>query len=119
MKIEGNGQLLRIFIGEQDRLHGQSLYEVILNRVREMGLAGCTVLRGLEGFGANSRTVHTARLLRLSEDLPIVIEIADSFERISKAMQELDKIITDADCGVLMTLEKIEIVRYRPAKEKE
>jgi len=114
MKIEGQGKLLRIFIGEQDRYEGKPLYEAILLKVRELGMAGCTVMRGIEGFGAGSRVVHTAKILRLSEDLPILIEIADTEDRISAALQELDAMINDAGCGVMMTLEKVDILRYRP-----
>ena len=93
MKIEGQGKLLRIFIGELDKHNKQSLFEVIIHKVKELGLAGCTIIRGIEGFGANSRVIHTAKLLRLSEDLPIIIEIVDNNERIEKAMSELDNII--------------------------
>src|SRR5687768_636778 len=74
MKISGEAKLVRIFVGESDRWHGVPLYEAIVRKVREMGLAGATVIRGVEGFGANSR-IHTAKILRLSEDLPVLIEI--------------------------------------------
>ncbi len=114
MKIEGQGKLLRIFIGEQDKYQKRSLFEVIIHKVKEMGLAGCTIIRGIEGFGANSRVIHTAKLLRLSDDLPIVIEIVDNIERIELALNEFETIINEANCGVLMTLEKVQIVRYRP-----
>ena len=76
MKLEGEGKLLRIFIGESDRWHGKPLYEAIVLAAREQGLAGATVLRGPMGFGANSH-IHTAKILRLSEDLPMIIEIVD------------------------------------------
>lgn len=115
MKIEGQGKLLRIFIGEQDKYEKQSLFEVIIHKVKELGLAGCTIIRGIEGFGANSRVIHTAKLLRLSEDLPIVIEIVDINDRIELALKSLDAIINEANCGVLMTLETVQIVRYQPA----
>jgi PII-like signaling protein len=84
MKIEGEGKLLRVFVGESDRWHGKPLYQAIVERVRAEGLAGATVLRGIEGFGADSR-LHTARILRLSEDLPVVIEIVDSAERSTRS----------------------------------
>lgn len=119
MKIEGQGKLLRIFIGELDKHNKQSLFEVIIHKVKELGLAGCTIIRGIEGFGANSRFIHTAKILRLSEDLPIIIEIVDTKDRIEKAMSELDQIIDDANCGVLMTLETVQIVRYRPKESNE
>lgn len=108
MKIEGEGLLLRVFIGESDRWHGRPLYEVIVLKARERGMAGATVLRGTMGFGADSR-LHTAKVLRLSEDLPIVIEIADKPERIEAFLPELDGMVTEG----LMTLEKVHILAYR------
>lgn len=108
MKIEGEAQLLRIFIGESDRWRGAPLYEAIVHKARELGLAGATVLRGLEGFGARSR-IHTTRILRLSEDLPIVIEIVDRSERIATLLPHLDEMVGEG----MMTLEKVHIVAYR------
>src|SRR6476660_10318926 len=83
MRLEGEGKLLRLFIGESDTGHGKPLYQAIVERVRREGLAGATVLRGIEGFGADSR-LHTSRILRLSEDLPVVIEIVDTPEQIDR-----------------------------------
>ncbi|HEY6053260.1 MAG TPA: DUF190 domain-containing protein, partial [Gaiellaceae bacterium] len=80
-KLEGEGKLLRIFVGESDRHEGKPLYQAIVERVRREGLAGATVIRGVEGFGADSR-IHTSRILRLSEDLPVLIEIVDTPEKI-------------------------------------
>lgn len=111
MKLEGEGQLLRIFVGEADRWHGRSLYEAIVLRAREAGLAGATVLRGLMGFGAKSR-IHTAKVLRLSEDLPIVIEIADRADRIEAFLPLLDEMVADG----LVTLERVQVIAYRPGK---
>lgn len=108
MKIEGEGQLLRIFIGESDRWEGKPLYEAIVQRAREIGLAGTTVIRGLEGFGAHSR-IHTAKILRLSEDLPIVVEIVDKAERVEQFLPELDRMVDEG----LITLEKVHILAYR------
>lgn len=108
MKIEGEGKLLRIFIGESDSWHGKPLYEAIVRRLRKEGLAGATVIRGIEGFGAHSR-LHTARILRLSEDLPLVIEVVDQEDRIAKVMPILDEMVTEG----LVTLERVEIVAYR------
>ncbi|MDH4178404.1 MAG: DUF190 domain-containing protein [Thermoleophilia bacterium] len=108
MKIEGEGTLLRIFVGESDTWHGKPLYQAIVERVREEGLAGATVLRGIEGFGAHSR-VHTTRILRLSEDLPVVIEIVDTAERIAGVLPLLDEMVHEG----LVTLEPIEIIAYR------
>jgi len=108
MKIEGEGQLLRIFVGESDHWHGRPLHEAIVFAAREQGLAGCTVLRGLEGFGANSR-IHTVKILRLSEDLPMVIEIVDKPERIQAFLPTLDEMVTEG----MVTLEKVNVLIYR------
>ncbi len=108
MKIEGEGQLLRIFIGEHDSWEGKPLYDAIVRKAREEGLAGATVLRGLEGFGKHSR-IHTAKILRLSEDLPMVVEIVDKPERIQEFLPVLDKMVGDG----LITLEKVHIIAYR------
>lgn len=108
MKIEGQAQLLRIFIGESDHCAGKPLYEAIVLAAREAGLAGATVLRGLEGFGARSR-IHTARILRLSEDLPIVVEIVDREERIAAFLPRLDAMVTEG----LVTLETVQVLIYR------
>ncbi|MGH7855902.1 MAG: DUF190 domain-containing protein [Candidatus Binatia bacterium] len=111
MKISGEGKLLRIFVGESDRYEGKPLYEAIVRTARELGLAGATVWRGIEGFGAGSR-IHTARILRLSEDLPMVIEIVDTEEKIRDALPHLDALIETSGGGGLVTLEKAEIIRY-------
>jgi len=108
MKLEGEGQLLRIFIGENDRWHGKPLYEAIVSRAREAGLAGATVLRGLMGYGAASR-IHTAKVLRLSEDLPIVVEIVDRSDRIAAFLPALDEMVVDG----LVTLERAQVITYR------
>ena len=107
------GQLLRILIGEDDKYEKQPLYEWIVRKARETGLAGATVLRGLEGFGAHSR-VHTAKILRLSSDLPIVIEIVDTHEKIAQFLPLIDDAITEG----LATLEKVKIRFYRGGKAK-
>lgn len=108
MKIEGEGQLLRIFIGESDHWEGRPLYEAIVLAARAQGLAGATVLRGIEGFGADSR-MHTVKVLRLSEDLPIVIEIVDGAEKIQGFVPTLDKMVTEG----MITLEKVNVLAYR------
>jgi PII-like signaling protein len=108
MKTEGDGLLLRIFVGESDTWHGRPLYEEIVRRARERGLAGATVLRGIEGFGAHSR-IHTSRILRLSEDLPVVIEIVDEAERIEAVLPEFDELIREG----LITLERVRVIAYR------
>lgn len=114
MKLEGEGQLLRIFVGESDRWHGRPLYEAIVSRAREAGLAGATVLRGLMGYGARSR-IHTAKVLRLSEDLPIVVEIADRADRIQAFLPLLDEMVEDG----MVTLEKVQVITYRAKRSGE
>jgi PII-like signaling protein len=108
VKIEGEGLLLRIFVGESDSWHGRPLYEEIVKLARERGLAGATVLRGIEGFGASSR-IHTSRILRLSEDLPVVIEIVDQADRVNGVLPLLNEMIGEG----LMTLEKVQVIAYR------
>ena len=108
MMLPEEGHLLRIFVGESDRHGGLPLYEWIVRQARERGLAGATVLRGVEGFGAHSR-LHTAKILRLSEDLPIVIEIVDSKEKIEAFLPVIDGSIPEG----LATLEKVQIRLYR------
>ncbi len=108
MKLEGDGTLLRIYIGELDKWHHQPLYEVIVLKAREFGLAGATVLRGPMGFGAHSR-LHTAKILRLSEDLPVLIEIVDTEDKINAFLPELDELVGDG----LVTMEKVHVIRYR------
>ena len=117
MEIKGSGKLLRIYIGENDRYRRQSLFEAIVLKLRESGLAGATVIRGVEGFGATSRVIHTARLLRLSEDLPVLIEVVDRDDRIQIAIDEIGAMLEEAKSGGLMTLEKVQIIRYSPDEE--
>ncbi|HEY3601904.1 MAG TPA: DUF190 domain-containing protein [Chthoniobacterales bacterium] len=114
MQIPENATLLRIFIGESDRCENRPLYEAIVLKAREMHLAGATVLRGPMGFGAASR-IHTAKILRLSTDLPLVIEIVDSEEKVNAFLPELEKMIG----GGLVTLEKIKVIHYRHEKPNE
>jgi len=109
MKEPENGVLLRIFIGESDKEqgHGRPLYEAIVRRAREAHLAGATVLRGPMGFGRHSR-MHTAKLFELSTDLPVVIEIVDSEEKVEAFLPTVDELVTEG----LVTLEAVRIVRY-------
>ena len=107
MSLKRDGQLLRIFIGDSDRHQGKPLYEAIVLAARERGLAGATVFRGMEGFGAHSR-IHTARILRLSEDLPVVIEIVDSEERMGRLTEILDEMVSEG----LVTMEKVRVLKY-------
>ena len=108
MHLPSEAQLLRIFIGESDKLHGRPLYEMIVEDARKRGMAGATVLHAVMGFGKNSR-IHTTKILRLSEDLPIVIEIVDTPERIAAFLPDLDKMIDDG----LVTLEHVNVLVYR------
>jgi len=113
VKLEGEGKLLRLFIGESDTWHGKPLYQAIVERVRAEGLAGATVVRGIEGFGADSH-LHTSRILRLSEDLPVVIELVDTAEKIEAFLPGLDDMVSEG----LVTLEKVRVIAYRaPAQE--
>ena len=108
MNLPEEALLLRIFMGESDRYHHQPLYEAIVMKARELHLAGATVLRGPMGFGAASR-IHTAKILRLSMDLPIVIEIVDTQEKVNALLPFLDEVMG----GGLVTLEKIKVIHYR------
>jgi PII-like signaling protein len=108
MNLPEEAVLLRIFIGESDRWHHQPLYEAIVKKARELQLAGATVLRGPMGFGKSSR-LHTAKILRLSMDLPIVIEIVDTEEAVNRFLPVLDEMMG----GGLVTLEKMKVIRYR------
>ena len=112
MILPKEGKLLRIFIGESDKHEGQPLFEWLVRQARQQGLAGATVLRGLEGFGAHSR-LHTAKILRLSSDLPIVVEIVDTEEKIESFLTLVDTAIPEG----LVTLEKVEI-RFHRASAK-
>jgi hypothetical protein len=108
VKIEGRGLLVRIYIGESDQWHGRPLYQAIVEMLREQGLAGATVLRGIEGFGAKAH-LHTTRLLRLSEDLPILVEVVDQEDRLRAVLPTLDEMVGDG----LITLERVEVIAYR------
>ena len=108
MKIPEQGVLLRIFIGESDKWEGQPLYEAIVLKARQLHLAGATVLRGPMGFGAHSR-LHTSKILRLSEDLPMVIEIVDAKEKIDRFLPHIDEMVKEG----LVTLEEVQVLKYR------
>ena len=108
MKIPTDGKLLRVFVGEADRWHGRPLYEAIVEEARKRGLAGATAWKGFMGFGAHSR-LHTTKILRLSEDLPVVIEIVDAAEKIEAFLPDLDPMVREG----LVTLERAEVILYR------
>jgi PII-like signaling protein len=114
VKLEGTGLLLRIYIGEADHWHGQPLYHAIVERLRAAGLAGATVMRGIEGFGAKQH-VHTTRLLTLSEDLPLLIEAVDTEDKIRAVLPLMDEMVGDG----LITLEKVEVIAYRAGPRPE
>ncbi len=114
MKLPEEGCLLRVFIGESDKWQGVPLYEAIVRKARELHLAGATVLRGPMGFGAHSR-LHTAKILRLSEDLPIVIEIVDAPEKIELLRPAIDEMVQEG----LVTLERVTIIKYRAGAPAE
>lgn len=108
MKISEEGILLRVFVGESDQWGGRPLYEAIVLKARELQMAGATVLKGSMGYGAASR-LHTAKVLRLSEDLPMVIEIVDSREKIDRLLPLIDEMLTDG----LVTIERAQVIWYR------
>jgi uncharacterized protein len=112
MKLPEDALLLRVFIGESDQYHGKPLYEQIVLKARELNLAGATVLRGIMGFGAGSR-IHTAKILELSVDLPLVIEVVDTEENINKLMPFVDEHVTEG----MVTLEKMRVIKYRHSSQ--
>jgi len=112
MNLPEAGMLLRIFVGESDIYKGKALYEQIVLKARELNLAGATVTRGIMGFGANSR-VHTAKLLQLSEDLPVIVEIVDIEDRLNTIIPFLDEVVKEG----LITLERVRVIKYRHSDE--
>lgn len=113
MKLEGTGKLLRIFIGESDRHGAQPLYTAIVEAARRFGLGGATVFKGIEGFGGHS-VVHAARVFDLSTDLPVLIELVDTEEKIQSFIPRLDEMVTEG----LITLESVEVIRYKSGSPK-
>jgi len=111
MQVPRQAQLLRIFIGEADRTDSKPLYEAIVLKAREMRIAGATVVRGGMGFGHSSH-LHTSKILRLSDDLPLIIEIVDSPERIQEFLPVLDRLISDGEGSGLVTLENVQVLQY-------
>ena len=109
-RFKGERTLMRIFIGDSDKYHGMPLYQALVEKLRSKGLAGATVLRGISGFGASS-TLHTEKVLRLSLDLPIIIEVVETEETIQSVLGDLDEMIG----GGLITLERARVIMYRPA----
>lgn len=113
MKLEGEGKLLRIFIGEEDHVDRKPLYEVIVLTAKESGIAGATVLRGVESYGARS-VIHKAHILELSEDLPVIIELVDTEAKINGFIPHVEDLLEKAGCGGLITEERARIIRYTP-----
>jgi len=113
MEISGQAVLLRVFIGESDKLGHLPLYEAIVKEARQAGLAGATVLKGVLGFGATAR-IRTAKILDLSADLPLVVEIVDEEAKVASFQQRLSELFEEANCGGLVTLENIRVVHYLP-----
>ncbi len=111
MEIKGDAKLLRIFLGESDKIHSINVYEKIVMKAREQELAGATVFRGIMGFGGKSR-IHTSKILRLSEDLPLIIEIVDEIAKIENFIPVVESIFNEANCGGLITIEHAEIIKY-------
>lgn len=115
MKIEGDAKLLRIFVGEDDKINHVPVFEKIVAEARRQNLAGATAYKGVMGFGGNSR-IHSAKILRLSEDLPMVIEIVDEQKKIEDFIPLVEQIFEVANCGGLITVEKAEIIKYTSNK---
>jgi uncharacterized protein len=111
-KFEGDRTLMRIHIGESDKWHGKPLHEAIVTLLRKEGFSGATVLRGVGGYGGSS-VYHTDKLLRLSQDLPLIVEVVEYTDRIEKVLPQLDQMLG----GGLITLEKVRVILYRPGKK--
>jgi uncharacterized protein len=116
MENDPNAKLLRIFIGESDQVENQPLYEAIVFEARKQGLSGATVTRGIMGYGANTR-IHTAKIFELSSDLPLVIEIVDTEEKIRKFTPIVEHMFEISRSGGLITIEKAEVIRYKATKK--
>src|SRR5689334_17730896 len=115
MHLDRDSKLLRIFIGELDKSGNTPLYEALVFAAKKQGIAGATVLRGILSYGASSR-IHTAKLLDLSMDLPIVVEIVDHQDKIEQFLETANKLIEEAGCGALITVEKAEVIYYKSKK---
>ncbi len=118
MELSGSARLVRIFLGESDLLHGVPLFEKIVMAAKESGLAGATVTKGLMGYGSSSM-IHTSKILRLSEDLPVVVEIVDTEEKTGEFLPLANSIIEECGCGGIITIEKVEIIRHKPSVKRK
>jgi uncharacterized protein len=117
MQLKGEAKLLRIFVGENDKCGSVPVFEKIVLEAKKAQLAGATVFKGIMGFGANSR-IHTSKILRLSEDLPLTIEIVDEEQKIEQFIPVIDQIFEEADSGGLVTIERADIIMYTGSKKK-
>ena len=115
MELQGQSKLLRIFLGESDRIGHRSLYDAILMAAKEKGLAGGTVLKGVMSFGASSR-IHRSRIIEISEDMPIVVEIVDSAEKIDSFLDTVNELFEQCGKGGLITVEKVDVLYYKAKK---
>jgi len=113
MELNKDSKLLRIYIGEIDKVGHQPLYEAILFAAKKNGMAGCTVLKGLLSYGASS-VIHTAKLIDISEDLPIIVEIVELEDKINAFVPIVDQLLQEAKCGGLITIEKAQVLYYKP-----
>ena len=110
-----DAKLLRIFLGESDKYHQQPLYETIVFEAKKQGLSGATVLRGIMGFGPNSK-IHTAKLFDISSDLPIIVEIVDTLEKVNEFLKIVEQLFEESKSGGLITMEKAEVIRYKSGR---
>ncbi|UCE89594.1 MAG: DUF190 domain-containing protein [Pseudomonadota bacterium] len=113
MEIKGQAKLLRIFVAESHKLHHQPIYEVLVEKARASGMAGATALRGVLSFGASAR-IHTPKILDLAADMPMVVEIVDEEDKIDAFVANVDALFEAAGCGGLVTMERVEVIRYLP-----
>jgi PII-like signaling protein len=118
VELERDSKLLRIFIGERDKYGHKPLYEALVLEAKQQGVAGATVLRGILSYGASSR-IHTAKLLDLSFDLPIVVEIVDRNDKIERFLEKANAMIEETGCGALITVEKAEVIHYKTKRHGE
>jgi len=116
MELKADAKLLRIFLGEADKVKHTALYEIIVREARRTGLAGATAWRGIMGFGPTSR-IRTTRILDLSTDLPVIVEITDEEEKINQFLPVLHDLFEQAQCGGLITMEKVQVIKYVHGKE--
>jgi PII-like signaling protein len=117
MNLAEDSKLLRIFIGDIDKIGHQPLYEAVLFAARKNGMAGCTVLKGIMSFGA-STNVHTVKLIEICDDLPVVVEIVDHDEKINAFVDVVNELMEKANCGGLITIEKVRVLYYKPRVKK-